>query len=107
MGCSLREVWASARASAGVAAAFAHLGETGVGGGTGGIGGDGGLELLFGLGNQALGEIVVTELGVLCGLFGGGKRGHADGAHLVELEGGLAERGFGVGAANALERSEV
>ncbi len=52
------------------AAAFAHLGEAGVGGGAGGVGGDGGLELLFGLGDQALGEIVAAELGVLRGLLG-------------------------------------
>ena len=72
-------------------AAFADLGETGMGGGTGGIGGDGGLELLLGLGNQALGEVVVAELGVLCRLFGVRKRGQAGGAHLVQLEGCLAE----------------
>ncbi len=88
-------------------AAFAHLGETGVGGGTGGIGSDGGLELLFGLGDQALGEVVMAELGVLCGLLCGGKRGQTGGAHLVELEGCLAERSLGIGSANAFERREV
>ncbi len=67
----------------------------------------GGLELLFGFGDQALGEVFVAELGVLRGLLGGRKRGHASGAHLVELEGGLAEGGFGVGAADALEGREV
>ena len=87
----------------GVAAVFADLGEAGVGGGAGGVGGEGGLELLFGFGDEALGEVVAAELGVLGGLFGRRKRGHADGAHLVELEGGLAEGGFGVGAADALE----
>ena len=37
----------------------------------------------------------------LSGLLGGGERGHADGAHLVELEGDLAEGGLGPGAADA------
>src|ERR1700760_283170 len=92
-------VWASA--------AFAYLGETGMGGGTGGIGGDGGLELLFGPGNKALGEGVVAELRVLCGLLGGRKRGHAGGAHLVKLKGRLAEGCFGVGAADTFEGCEV
>ena len=52
-------------------------------------------------GMQALGEVFVAELGVLGGLLGGRQRGHLDGAHLVELEGGLAEGGLGPGAADA------
>ncbi len=43
-----------------VAALLADLGEAGVGGGGGGVGGDGGGELLLGLGEQALGEVVAA-----------------------------------------------
>ena len=75
--------------------------------GAGGVGGDGGLELLLGLGDEALGEIVVAGLGVLGGLLGGRQIGDAHGAHLVELEGCLPEGGLGVGSADAFERIEV
>ena len=59
----------------GVAAAFADLGEAGVGGGAVGVGGEGGLELLFGFGEQALGEVVAAELGVFGGALGGREGG--------------------------------
>ncbi len=88
-------------------ALLADLGQAGVGGGALGVGGDGGVELLFGFGEQALAEIVVAELDVLRGSLGGGQGLHGGGADLVELEGGLAEGGFGVGAADALEGDEV
>ena len=107
MGCRLSEVWASARASAGLPLRSRTWARPAWAAAAGGVGGDGGLELLFGLGDQALGEVVVAELGVLCGLFGGRQRGQADGAHLVELEGGLAEGSLGVGSADALEWCEV
>ena len=95
------------RASAVLPLCSRTLGEAGVGFGTGVVGGDGGLKLLFGLGDEALGEIVASELRVLRGLLGFGEGGHAEGAHLVELEGGLTEGGFGVGAADAFERIEA
>ena len=44
----------------------------------------GGEELLLGFGNEALGEIVLTKLDVLGGLFGRGKGGYAQGAYLIE-----------------------
>ena len=90
----------------GSGALFADLCEAGVGAGAGGVGGDGGLELLFGFGDEALGEIVAALLGVLGGLFGGREGGHAHGADLVELECGLAEGGFGVGSADSFEGFE-
>ena len=95
------------RASAGLPLRSRTLREAGVGFGAGGVGGDGGLELLLGFGDEALSEIVVAELGVLRGVLGFGEGGHAEGAHLVELEGGLAEGGFGVGAADAFEGIEA
>ena len=65
------------------------------------------MKLLFRLEDEALGEKVVAELGVLGCAFCGWKRGHAEGPDLVELEGGLTEGGFGVGAADAFEGFEV
>ena len=85
----------------GTAAALADLGETGMWGGGFGVGGDGGLELDFGLGDEALGEVFLALLGVLGGLLGRGEGGEASGTELVHLEGGLAEGGLGVGAADA------
>ena len=67
----------------------------------GGIGGEGGVELLLGFGEQSLGEVVAAELGVFGGLLVLGQGGEAQGADLVELEGGLPEAGFGVDAAQA------
>ena len=85
----------------GVARPLTDLGEAGVAGGGEGIGEERGLELLFSGGEEALDEVVAAELGVLRGLLGGGQGGEAHGAHLVKLECGLAEGGFGVGAAQA------
>ena len=90
----------------GAAAAFSDLGEAGVGSGAAWVRSEGELELLLSLKQQALGEILAAEIGVLGRAFCGGKRGHARGAELVELEGGLTEAGLGVDAADALERAE-
>jgi hypothetical protein len=90
-----------------VPAAFTDLSETRVGGGTGGIGGKGSLELLLRFGDQSLRKIVMAKLGVARGPFGGRKRCHAVGTHLIELKGRLAKGSFGVVAANALEGREV
>ena len=87
----------------GVATGFAYLGQAGVGCGGVGIGGEGELELGFGFGDEALLEIVERELGVFGGALGGREGREAGGAHLVELEGGLAEAGLGVIAADAFE----
>ena len=46
----------------GRAAALAHLGDAGMGGGVVGVGGEGGVELLLGLGDEALGEVIDAEL---------------------------------------------
>ena len=89
------------------ATAFSDLGETGMSIGAGVIGGDRRLKLLFGLGNQALGEIVMAELSILGGLLSRRERGHAHCTHLVELERGLTERCFGVSPADSLEGREV
>ncbi len=78
-----------------------------MGGGAVGVGGEGGLELALGLGDEALAEVLAAELGVLIGLLGGREGGKAEGADLVELEGGLAEGGLGVGAADAFGRLEA
>ena len=83
------------------AAAFADLSEAGVGGGVVGVGGESGVELLLSFGDKALREVLQAELGVLSCLLRGRERGHLNGAHLVKLEGDLAEGGFGPGAANA------
>ena len=70
-------------------------------GGGGGVCVESGLELLFSGREEALGEVVAADLGVLGSLLGGGQGGKAHGAHLVKLKGSLAEGGLGVGAAEA------
>ena len=77
---------------------FADFGEADVGCGILGVGGDGCVELLFGFGQQVLRHVVAANLGVFDGLLGRRQGGEAEGANLVELEGGLAETGLGVGA---------
>ncbi len=91
----------------GVAALLADLGKSGVGFGRVGIGGERGLKLLLSLGDEALREVVAAKLEILRGLLGRRKGSHASGTHLVELEGGLTERGLGVGAPNAFEWLEL
>ena len=85
----------------GVAALLADLGQAGVADSGMWVGGEGVVELLLGLGHQALGEVVAALLVVLGGLFVRRQEGEADGADLVELGGGLAEADFRVGAAKA------
>src|ERR1700723_2687353 len=90
-----------------VSTAFAHLGEARMCVGAGCVDGDGRVKLLFCLGDQTLGEIVVTQLGVLRGLFGWGKRSHASRAHLVELKSSLTKRRFRIAPSNTLDGFEV
>ena len=90
----------------GVAALGADLGEADVSVEAAWVCGDGGLELFFGLGEESLGEVVAAFEDVLGRALGRGEGGEAELADLVELKGGLAEGGFGVGAAEALEGSK-
>ena len=85
----------------GITGALTDLGEAGVAGGGGWVCVEGGLELLFSGREEALSEIVAAELGMLCGLLGGGQGGQTHGAYLVKLKGGLAEGWLRVGAAEA------
>ncbi len=84
-----------------VSALLADLREAGVARRRSGSAAIAAVELLFGFGQEALGEVVATVLGVLGGLLLGWQGGDAEGADLVELVGGLAEAGLGVGAAEA------
>src|SRR6185437_4630273 len=91
----------------GVTAAFPDFGQAGVGGGAVGIGRERGLELLLGLRQQPLGEVIASERRVFGRALRRGQGGHAGRAELVKLEGGLAEGGLGVVTANALNRGEA
>src|SRR5215469_9824011 len=91
----------------GISAAFADLGQPGMGAGTVGIGREGRLKLLLGLGQETLREIVAAQRGVFVRSLCWREGCHSGGTELIKREGSLSERGLRIISTDALHWSEA